>query len=518
MRNNKLILFFLFSGLLILNSCKDLEKEMSVSTGTVTNILTMSADASGHIIDMGNGVTQHGHCYAKSPNATIDSSNTQLGVPSETGDFLSTLTNLEPGTHYYIKAYLSNGTETVYGSEKVFITVTASLPALSTASVTSITSATVVSGGNITSDGGAPVTARGVCWKESSTPTIADNKTSDGTGTGLFVSNVSGLSPGKGYHIRAYATNFAGTSYGNDLIFTSSTTPPMLNTTLISAITSTSASAGGTITGEGGLWITGCGVCWSTSANPTVNDNTTSDWSGNLSFTSSMTGLIPNTFYHVRAYAINNTGTAYGKEMIFKTFTGELTDFDGNTYNTITIGTQVWMRENLKVSHYRNGDVILNETNGTAWVDLTDGAYCWYNNDVANKAVYGALYNFYAVNSSKNLCPAGWHVATDGEWNTLVNYLGPSNIAGGMLKDTLLWNSPNSGGDNSSGFTALPGGSRGWSDGRFEGLGINGFWWTGSWNPPYDPSVSLLWYNSAQINIYGNPKKDGFSVRCLKDN
>ena len=135
---------------------------MLVSTGEVTNLLTNSADVSGVVVDMGNGATQYGHCYATSPNPTIAGSKTQLGVPA-TGGFTSQLTNLTAGTKYYIKAYLSSGTETVYGKEINFTTVAASVPTLTTTEITSVTTTTAAGGGNVTSEGGAPVTARGVC-------------------------------------------------------------------------------------------------------------------------------------------------------------------------------------------------------------------------------------------------------------------------------------------------------------------------------------------------------------------
>ena len=187
MRNNKLLIFYLLTGLLILNTCKKLEKEMMVTTGVATNILTTSADISGVIVDLGIGAIQHGHCYAKTPNVTIDSSKTQLGIPSDTGAFTSQLTNLKTGTKYYIKAYLNNGIKTIYGEEKSFSTGAGIAPAITTTNIASITANTASTGGNIISDGGAPVTARGVCWSTSqSPPTTADSKTTDGSGTGVF--------------------------------------------------------------------------------------------------------------------------------------------------------------------------------------------------------------------------------------------------------------------------------------------------------------------------------------------
>lgn len=137
-----------------------------------------------------------------------------------------------------------------------------------------------------------------------------------------------------------------------------------------------------------------------------------------------------------------------------------VTDYDGNVYQTVLIGDQCWMMENLKVTHYRNGDPIPHVTDGVTWGNLTSGAYCNYNNDEGNVATYGRLYNWYAVDDSRNIAPAGWHVPSDAEWQTLVDYLGGDAVAGGKMKEagTTHWASPNTGATNESGFTALPGG------------------------------------------------------------
>jgi uncharacterized protein (TIGR02145 family) len=196
-----------------------------------------------------------------------------------------------------------------------------------------------------------------------------------------------------------------------------------------------------------------------------------------------------------------------------------VTDIDGNTYQTVTIGSQVWMAENLKVTHYRNGDEIPNVTNGTDWGNLTTGAYCNYNNNVSNVAVYGRLYTWDAVNDSRNIAPAGWHVPSDAEWQTLVDYLGGQTIAGGKMKETgtAHWNSPNTGATNESGFSALPGGNRD-SIGAFVAQGSNALFWSstegdtcGAWGRSLSYEVSAV----GQHN-YGH-KQNGFSVRCVKD-
>ncbi|HNY56232.1 MAG TPA: FISUMP domain-containing protein, partial [Chitinophagales bacterium] len=155
---------------------------------------------------------------------------------------------------------------------------------------------------------------------------------------------------------------------------------------------------------------------------------------------------------------------------------GTVNDIDGNTYNTVTIGTQCWMTENLKTSTYNDGTAILNETINTQWVNLTTGAYCYYNNNISNKATYGTLYNWYAVNTGK-LAPSGWHVPTEADWTTLINYLGGETVAGGKMKAITLWNSPNTAADNSSGFSGLPAGIRTQSGTYFD-MGNEGNFWS----------------------------------------
>jgi len=238
---------------------------------------------------------------------------------------------------------------------------------------------------------------------------------------------------------------------------------PTLTTASVSQITQTTIQCGGTITSDGGASIIARGVCWSTNPIPTVADNKTTDGAEIGSFTSSIIGLTASTTYYVRAYATNSAGTGYGNEVSFTTLssTGTMTDIDGNVYETVTIGTQVWMAENLKVTHYRNGNTILHIIDWFSWFTLT-GAYCEYDNDVNNVAVYGRLYNWYAVNDSRYIAPVGWHVPSDAEWLTLVDYLGGDTVADGKMKEigTTHWVSPNTGATNESGFSALPGGYR----------------------------------------------------------
>jgi uncharacterized protein (TIGR02145 family) len=194
-----------------------------------------------------------------------------------------------------------------------------------------------------------------------------------------------------------------------------------------------------------------------------------------------------------------------------------ITDIDGNNYNTVTIGTKIWMAENLKTSKYNDGTSIPLVTGSSAWFNLTTPGYCWYDNDAATyKNTYGALYNWYTVYTGK-LCPTGWHVPTDAEWTTLENYLGGSSVVGGKLKANTLWDSPNTGATNESGFTALPSGCR-FGDGTFSNAGKIGFWWSATAEDFDNTAVSrIMQYNFSNVFSELNYKPYGFSVRCIKD-
>lgn len=301
---------------------------------------------------------------------------------------------------------------------------------------------------------------------------------------------------------------------------------PAITTTVVSSITTESAVSGGTISSDGGATITNRGVCWSTSSGPTISLSTkTNDGSGIGSFISSISVLIPNTTYYLRAYATNEIGTSYGNQLIFTTANNSsapVTDIDGNIYQTVQICDQLWTKSNLNASHYRNGDVINQVTDPSQWANLTTGAWCYYQNNTANGIVYGKLYNWYAVNDSRGLAPAGWHIPSDSEWSNLITCLGGETAAGGKIKEsgTIHWTSPNTSATNESGFTGLPGGLRG-SDGtnpnNFPTVGGNSNWWSSSqYNTSFSKSRNVK-YNSGNIISCNCSKNFGFSVRCIKD-
>jgi uncharacterized protein (TIGR02145 family) len=192
-------------------------------------------------------------------------------------------------------------------------------------------------------------------------------------------------------------------------------------------------------------------------------------------------------------------------------------DNDGNVYKTVTIGTQVWMAENLKTTKYNDGTAIPLVTDDKVWDALTTPAYCWYKNDAtANKNTYGASYNWYTVGTNK-ICPKGWHVPTDVEWTTLTTYLGGESVAGGKLKETgtTHWESPNTGATNESGFKALSGGDR--ESGVFSYIGYSGYWWSATGTNATEARYRYMAYHGSKVERNSIFKKMGYSVRCLRD-
>ena len=398
-------------------------------------------------------------------------------------------------------------------------------PEVTTKIVTDITLNTAVSGGTIVSDGGEDITEKGVCWSTSALPTIADSRTTDGKGSAEFTSNLVGLAEGTTYYVRAYATNSVGTAYGNEETFTTGqVVGVVLTTTQATNVTSSSASTGGEVTDAGGGTVSERGVCWGTSPNPTPTVNKVVSGTGTGAFTVNLTNLEDGTLYYYRAYATNSSGTTYGQEYQILTL---VTDVDGNEYKTVKIGDQVWMAENLKTTTYNDNSEIPNVTNDALWTGLSSGAYAWANNnEEINKPLYGALYNWHAVAEDK-LCPEGWHVPTDEEFQALELYLGISQAdvgtenwrgtdQGERIKNDIGWQE-NGNGTNTAGYSALPAGYRTYIDGSTKGLGLITYFWTGT---AKDNNISYFRrLDAAEDGIFRSAthKEAGKSVRCIKD-
>jgi hypothetical protein len=295
----------------------------TVTTSQVTNIAQTTATGGGNVTsDGGATVTQRGICWSTSHNPTTSSSHAAASSGGM-GSYTVSMTGLTANTTYYVRAYATNSAGTAYGTEVSFTTSqNVTTPTVTTSQVTDITQTTATGGGNVTSDGGANVTARGVCWGTNHNPTVNSSHTTNGTGTGSFTSIITGLTANTTYYVRAYATNSAGTAYGAEVSFTTSqnVTVPTVTTSQVTDITQTTATGGGNVASDGNATVTARGVCWGTNHNPTTSNNIyTTNGTGTGSFTSSITDLLPNTTYYVRAYATNSTGTAYGTEVSFTT-------------------------------------------------------------------------------------------------------------------------------------------------------------------------------------------------------
>ena len=291
----------------------------TLTTAEVTNISYTTATCGGNITsDGGQTITACGVCYSTKSNPTIADS--KVASDNAVGTYTCTLSGLIVETTYYVRAYATNGKGTAYGEQKIFTTTAYSLPIISTSDVTNISYTSATCGGNITSDGGQTVISRGICYSTKSNPTIADSKVTVGNGIGSFTCNLTELSDGTIYYVRAYATNKKGTAYGEQKTFTTTAySLPIISTADVTNISYTSATCGGNIISDGGQIITARGVCYSTKSNPTIADSKVTSGSGARIFTCNLTGLADGTTYYIRAYATNGKGTAYGAQREFST-------------------------------------------------------------------------------------------------------------------------------------------------------------------------------------------------------
>lgn len=366
--------------------------------------------------------------------------------------------------------------------------------------ITIATKAAVLSA-SLVYDGGSEITERGFCWSTDRSPTIINDYITDTNSVNEqtdFSSLIEDLQKNTTYYVRAYAKNDFGTGYGNEISFVTKTSSvPIVKTTAVTSVGITSAQSGGEIVDSGERNISGKGVCWSTMPSPTIQDDHTQNGNGDDAFIAQITGLNPNTIYHVRAYAVNDIGISYGESRTFTTVplnpVDSITDTrDGSVYKTINIGGQWWLAENL------------NFEMANSW--------CYENSD-ANCSEYGRLYTFNAATSA---CPSGWHLPSDSEWKDLEMNLGMSleeaeaieqrgTDEGTQLKDK-----------GSSGFDVLFGGFRN-EDGTYTFLGTGGAFWTSS-----SYNLYLAWYRGFQnaesrIHRYFYDKDMGFSVRCIRN-
>lgn len=344
--------------ILVLYDKTDTELLPQITTGGTSSIMGHTAIVNGVVSHSGSKpLIERGVCYATHQTPTIADSVSVAGA--EVGSFSCNLTNLQTSTSYYYRAYATNSIGISYGEQKMF-TTTDGLPSVTTTAPSNILATTAQSGGNVTTDGGSPVTARGVCWNTMGNPNISDSHTTNGTGSGTFTANITGLLPSTTYRVRAYATNSDGTKYGEEKVFTTTNGLPSVTTNTPINVMATTAQCGGSVTSDGGSPVTARGVCWNTMGNPNVNDSHTTNGTGNGTFMADISGLTPNTTYHVRAYVTNSMGTSYGQDKTFTTTSGLPTVVINNVSDVTAVSAML------------SGDV----TNDNGYT-ITEKGFCW---------------------------------------------------------------------------------------------------------------------------------------------
>ncbi len=408
-------------------------------------------------------------------------------------------------------------------------------PSLTTAEVTEISQTSAISGGEVIDEGDSPVTSRGICWSFKANPTIDSSRTIEGGTTGVFLSNLSGLSPNTLYYVRSYATNGAGTGYGNQVSFsTSHIEVPSLTTKDIYKMDNYSVYCGGTITDDHSGTVISRGVCWSKSHNPTIADNIAMEIQAipvTSTYSTYTTWTPPNTTYYFRAFATNSAGTGYGNEIVYTTTDSptifnpaivynSIEDIEGNVYKTVVIGSQTWMAENLRTTKFNDGSTIPLINNKSMWKELTTAGFSWPNYDDGLKSTFGGMYNYYAVSTGK-LCPSGWHVPDKTEMTTMMYYLGGVAVAGGKLKEsgTEHWRSPNVGGSNESGFTAIPSSYMYSEYGELVPIaGTLAFWWlSGDYTTSFADVMDIQDDQERLVTFNTIDFQSGVPVRCIKN-
>lgn len=399
------------------------------------------------------------------------------------------------------------------------------VPVVSTSEITSITISSASSGGNILSDGGVKILSKGVCWKTALErwslplePTIDDQKSIDGNGSDGFASQLTRLDPGTTYYVRAYAINKYGIGYGSEKTFRTLGDLPSASEGQAKNVTAFTATLEGFVDPK----RIPSDVIFEYGLTPEYGQKIEAiqgriSGESLASVTAFLSNLSPATTYHFRISARNALGLIHSEDKTFKT-SETVTDIDGFNYEVVTIGNQQWLKENLKTTRFLDGTVIPLVSSDSRWSDCVTGAYTSYNNNNSNVTLFGVLYNWYAVNDKRGLCPAGWHVPTNNEFSSLVNHLGGVEIAGGKLKkiETTHWDHPNTGADNSSQLSLIGSGFRD-QTGAFSEIDKVAYLWSSDEYSPTHGIARKIYYNSESISFSGNYKQCGFSVRCIKD-
>ena len=528
----------------------------TVMTTGVADVAHTTVTLNGSVVYIGGApVAAKGFCYDTVMHPTVGSATVSCG--SGSGSFSANLLNLTSGTTYYVRAYATNLWGTNYGEELSFTTLVEYAPSVEILPASEISYTSFTCGGDVTDSGTYAVTARGFCWSTEPDPVMTGEHLHVGNGAGTFSATLADIQPETTYYVRAYAVNAVGVTYSTPITVTTLTpTIPTVTTDNVS----TYNWCTGTVVDDGHAPVTQRGFVYDTLPNPTLSNGVViAEGNGLGEFSELLTGLSIGKLYFVRAFATNARGTGYGDQLYFTAESDiqTVTDYDGNVYNTVTIGTQVWMKENLKTTHYSDGWPIelglTTQSNNVAY-------YYYPGKNVSNVEMYGLLYNWAAVmrnskSSNANpsgvqgICPTGWHVPSAAEWNQLRDYVNSHSIyaCGGIsdqtakaLADSIGWyinpnnnictpsSDPSS--NNATGFSARQAGSTstvsvasnggsGWDGAMFHCTTENNFNQSNIYYAGIDYTISstFRWPVEGGTGSSYTNKRAGFSVRCLRD-
>lgn len=493
-------------------------KSTTETTATIGgSVYTMNSDT----------IIQRGVCWNTTGDDPTLSDNIEPDDSVGLGNFECVVSSLVPKTLYYVRAYAMNDADSVGYDSTILHFRTRGVPSVKTMDTLYIDPSSIILSADVIDAGGGELTSRGVCWNTIGEPTIdLDSYSSliNATNDHEYTCQITGLAPSTYYYMRAFATNQYGIGYGEDMLVLTYSGIPELSGTEITQVQATTVECGGNVTSDGKSDILEKGVCWNTTGNPVIsNDKVTALDNEIGSFSVSVTGLVHNTTYYFRTYATTIFGTGYGDEGMITTLScNTFTDGDGGTdpdlgaFGSIIICDQEWMSESI------NRGFRIDDKNGPDDNNLVE-KYC-YGNEESNCEIYGGLYQwnemmqYSTIEGDSGVCPSGYHVPTDSEWQHLVDNLGGADMAGIKLKEsgTYHWQYPNDA-DNKSKFTALPGGYL-TVDGDFVSINKGVCYWTSTDNGSADNAFyRVLFYNSSQVLRTFGSKSTACYVRCIRN-